>query len=269
MLIIGLLLLLLAAAIITYMVLATAGEPAMHLDYGILNLELEPLWLYLSGAATVAVAAIGLALMAAGARSKARKAREVRELRKQAKDQDRRVERSGDATAPRLPRTGSTTRPTTSTGRDTAARPGTTSTSGGPARPGSAPGPRRRASAAAWTSTADRRFPHRRFTREISRRLSHRRDLPAPQPPGGISPAPQPPGRISSATTPAAEARASTDHPVPATSPVARRSTTGPATCPTAASRSDTEHQVTTASLRRATCDATAQASDRPPPPAR
>ena len=113
MLILGLLLLLLAAAVITYMILATNGMTDVHLDYGILNLDLPPLWLYLAGAITVAVAAIGLWLMAAGARAKARQAREVRALRKQAKESERRVERSGDASAPRIPRS-STARETTS-----------------------------------------------------------------------------------------------------------------------------------------------------------
>lgn len=98
MLIFGLLLLLLAAAVITYMILATNGMADIRLDYGILNLDLPPLWLFLAGALTVAVAAIGLWLMAIGARSKARRAKEVRELRKQAKTQDRRVERADDAT---------------------------------------------------------------------------------------------------------------------------------------------------------------------------
>lgn len=129
MLIFGLLLVLLAAAVITYMVLATAGESAIPLDYGILNVEMQPLWLFLAGAATVAVAAIGLWLMAVGARSKARRAKEMRELRKQAKDQDRRIERSGDATAPRTGRT-------TTSGHDSPQRPATIPGPASNSRPG-------------------------------------------------------------------------------------------------------------------------------------
>lgn len=117
MLIFGLLLVLLAAAVITYMVLATAGMPNVQIDYGILNLDIQPLWLYLAGLLTLAVAALGFWLIGAGARIKARRAREVRELRKQAKAQDRRVERSGDATAGRSGTTQTTTpRPGTGTG---------------------------------------------------------------------------------------------------------------------------------------------------------
>jgi hypothetical protein len=117
MLIFGLLLVLLAAAVITYMVLATAGMPNVQIDYGILNLDIQPLWLYLAGLLTLAVAALGFWLVGAGARSKAKRAREVRELRKQAKAQDRRVERSGDATAGRSGTTQTTTpRPGTGTG---------------------------------------------------------------------------------------------------------------------------------------------------------
>jgi membrane protein implicated in regulation of membrane protease activity len=125
MLILGLLLLLAAAAVVTYTVLATVGMADVRLDYGILNIDLPPLWLYLAGLLTLAVAALGLWMVGAGARSKARRAREVRELRKQAKVQDRRVERADDAT----------------TGRGTTARPSTGSTAPGsvPPRPGSTP----------------------------------------------------------------------------------------------------------------------------------
>lgn len=99
MLILGLLLILLAAAVIAYMVLATAGMPEVRLDYGILNVDLLPLWLYLAGLLTLAVAALGFWLAGAGARRKARQSREVRELRKQAKASDRRVERANDGSA--------------------------------------------------------------------------------------------------------------------------------------------------------------------------
>lgn len=118
MLIIGLLLVLLAAAVIAYMVVATAGMPDVRLDYGILNLEMPPLWLYLAGLLTLAVAALGFWMLGAGARIKARRAREVRELRKQAKEADRRAVRADDArTAGERPSTGPLgTRPTTASG---------------------------------------------------------------------------------------------------------------------------------------------------------
>ncbi|MDO5740675.1 MAG: hypothetical protein Q4P07_11070 [Ornithinimicrobium sp.] len=131
MLIFGLLLLLLAAAVIAYMVVATAGMSPTHLDYGILNVDLPPLWLFLAGAVTIAVAALGLWLMAAGASRKSRKSREVRELRKTAKAQDRLIQRSADGSAP----------PETTRGTAT----------GTPTRPGTVPGPR--------ASTTDRSRP--------------------------------------------------------------------------------------------------------------
>ncbi|MFK5635774.1 MULTISPECIES: hypothetical protein [unclassified Ornithinimicrobium] len=96
MLIFGLLLILLAAAVIAYMVLATGGMDPVSINYGILNIEMLPLWLYLAGVATLAVAALGLWMAGAGARTKARRSREVRELRKQAKDADRRATRTED-----------------------------------------------------------------------------------------------------------------------------------------------------------------------------
>lgn len=99
MLIIGLLLILLAAAVVAYMLLATAGSPAVSIDYGILNVEMPPLWLYLAGLATLAIAALGFWMVGAGARSKSRRAREVRELRKQAKEADRRAVRTDDASS--------------------------------------------------------------------------------------------------------------------------------------------------------------------------
>ncbi|MGD8149168.1 hypothetical protein [Ornithinimicrobium sp. Y1694] len=166
MLLIGLLLVLLAAAVITYVVVATAGMPDVRLDYGILNLDLPPLWLFLAGLLTLAVAALGFWMIGAGARAKARHAKEVRELRKQAKASDRRAERSGDATAPRdrlargssapagggvgngagrtastpgvSPATGNTTTGNTSTGSSS---PGAGAYGDGPARPGTVPGP--------------------------------------------------------------------------------------------------------------------------------
>lgn len=128
MIIIGLLLILLAAAVVAYMLLATAGTAAVSIDYGILNLEMPPLWLYLAGLATLAVAALGFWMVGAGARAKTRRAREVRELRKQAKEADRRAVRTGDAsTLDRPTASGTTGAPA----RSTHSGPGTTSGSTG------------------------------------------------------------------------------------------------------------------------------------------
>lgn len=125
MLVIGFLLILLAAAVIAYVLLATAGDPAVEISYGVLNVEITPLWLYLAGVLTLLVAAVGVWMVGAGARTKARKAREVRELRKQAKEADRRAARTGDPTV----------RPGVGTGTDTTRTAPTT----GPRTPSSAP----------------------------------------------------------------------------------------------------------------------------------
>jgi membrane protein implicated in regulation of membrane protease activity len=130
MLIIGFLLILLAAAVITYVLLATAGMAPVEVSYGVLNVEVAPLWLFLSGVLTLAVAAIGLWMVAAGTRSKARKAREVRELRKQAKEADRRAVRATDGTqldgsSTGRPATGAPGRPTAPPPGPGSSRPGT------------------------------------------------------------------------------------------------------------------------------------------------
>ena len=96
MVIFGLILLLLALAVIAYMWFATAGMPAVEIDYGVLNVSLEPFWLFVAGGIALAAATSGLWMMAVGTRSKARKAKEVRELRRHAKEADRRAERAED-----------------------------------------------------------------------------------------------------------------------------------------------------------------------------
>lgn len=130
MLVIGFLLILLAAAVIAYVLLATAGDPAVAISYGVLNVDITPLWLYLAGVLTLLVAAVGVWMLGAGARAKARRSREMRELRRQAKESDRNAARTGGGTARPPLGSGSTSAPTS--GRHTtpplppsADRPGT------------------------------------------------------------------------------------------------------------------------------------------------
>lgn len=131
MVIFGLILLLLALAVIGYMWFATQGMAPVDIDYGILNISLEPFWLFVAGGIALAAATCGLWIMGVGAKSRARKAKEMRELRRQAKEADRRAERAGDSAslgrssgtpAPATPRT--TTQPS-----GTAPRPTASSTS--------------------------------------------------------------------------------------------------------------------------------------------
>lgn len=99
MVVFGLILLILAVAVLAYMWLATAGMDPLVIDYGFLNVELSPLWLFLAGGITLAVLTSGVWLIAVGTRNSARRAREMRELRRQAKEADRRSERDRDRAA--------------------------------------------------------------------------------------------------------------------------------------------------------------------------
>lgn len=99
MIIFGLVLFILAVIVIAYVWLATAGMAPISIDYGILNVELTPLWFFFAGGIVLAVATSGLWLMGVGAKASARRAKEVRELRRQAKESDRRVERDRDRAA--------------------------------------------------------------------------------------------------------------------------------------------------------------------------
>lgn len=135
MLIIGFLLILLAAAVIAYVLLATAGDPTVEISYGVVNVEITPLWIYLAGVLTLLVAAVGVWMVGAGARTKARKAREVRELRKQAKEADRRAARSGDTVVRPTDRPKTTTHPRPGTD----VRPSTDQPGGGTTRPTTPP----------------------------------------------------------------------------------------------------------------------------------
>lgn len=99
MIVFGAVLLILALVVIAYVWLATAGMPEISVDYGVLNVQLSPLWFFFAGGITLAVATSGLWLMGVGAKASARKAKEVRELRRQAKESERRTERDGDRAA--------------------------------------------------------------------------------------------------------------------------------------------------------------------------
>jgi hypothetical protein len=99
MIVFGLVLLILAVIAIAYVWLATAGMTPISIDYGVLNVELTPLWFFFAGGIVLAIATSGLWLMGVGAKTSARRAREVRELRRQAKESDRHAERERDRAA--------------------------------------------------------------------------------------------------------------------------------------------------------------------------
>lgn len=99
MIVFGLVLLILAVVVIAYVWLATAGMSPVSIDYGILNVELAPLWFFFAGGITLAVATSGIWLMGVGAKASARRAKEMRELRRAAQESDRRAGHERDRAA--------------------------------------------------------------------------------------------------------------------------------------------------------------------------
>lgn len=92
MLVIGLILVILALVTIGYMWFGTAGLDPVEVDLGAFTMTLSPLWIFLLGAVSVLVLAIGAVLLVAGLRRRQRQRRELRELRRKAEalEQDRR-----------------------------------------------------------------------------------------------------------------------------------------------------------------------------------
>lgn len=86
MLILGLLLIVAAAVVFGYMFFGTSDLAPLDIDLGVFTVQLTPLHLYLLGAATLAVLALGLMALAAGMRASRRRRQEVKELRKAVRD---------------------------------------------------------------------------------------------------------------------------------------------------------------------------------------
>lgn len=82
MLILGLLLIVVAAVVFGYMFFGTSDLAPLDIDLGVFTVELTPLHLYLLGAATLVVLVLGLMALAAGLRASRRRRQEVKELRK-------------------------------------------------------------------------------------------------------------------------------------------------------------------------------------------
>lgn len=99
MLFIGLFLVLVALVTIGFMWFGTTGLTPVEVDLGVFAATLSPLWLFLLGAASVLVLAVGVALVAAGLRRRQRQRRELKDLRRKAEvlERDR---AAGDYGAP-------------------------------------------------------------------------------------------------------------------------------------------------------------------------
>lgn len=100
MLFIGLVLVILALVTIGYMWFGTAGLDPVEVDLGAFTMTLSPLWIFLLGAASVLVLAIGSALLVAGLRRRQRQRRELRELRRKAEVLERDRRRPEDTPVP-------------------------------------------------------------------------------------------------------------------------------------------------------------------------
>ena len=86
MLILGLLLIVVAAVVFGYMFFGTSDLEPLDIDLGVFTVQLTPLHLYLLGAATLVILALGLVSLAAGMRASRRRRHEVKELRKAVRD---------------------------------------------------------------------------------------------------------------------------------------------------------------------------------------
>ncbi len=99
MLILGLLLIVVAAVVFGYMFFGTSDLEPLDIDLGVFTVQLTPLHLYLLGAATLVVLALGLVALAAGLRASRRRRHEVKELRKAVRDGGTDGRHSGDREA--------------------------------------------------------------------------------------------------------------------------------------------------------------------------
>lgn len=86
MLILGLLLIVVAAVVFGYMFWGTDDLAPLDIDLGVFTVQLTPLHLYLLGAATLVVLVLGLLALATGLRASRRRRKEVKELRKAVHD---------------------------------------------------------------------------------------------------------------------------------------------------------------------------------------
>lgn len=102
MLVIGLILILVALVVIGYMLFGTANLDSLEIDLGVMTVSLNPLQIFLLGAISVLILAVGTVLLFSGMRRQRRKRKELHDLRAQASVADRRqAERAEPGPAPR------------------------------------------------------------------------------------------------------------------------------------------------------------------------
>lgn len=103
MLILGLLLIAAALVVFGYMFFGTSDLPSLDIDLGVFTVQLTPLHLYLLGAATLVVLALGLLALAAGMKAARRRRQEVKELRKAVRDSGTDYDQRGGRREERTP----------------------------------------------------------------------------------------------------------------------------------------------------------------------
>ncbi len=79
MVVLGIILVLLAAGMIFVAVLSSANTPAT-VEFGGISVTMEPLWVFLTGALTVLLLVLGIELVRAGTRRAAKRRKEKKEL---------------------------------------------------------------------------------------------------------------------------------------------------------------------------------------------
>lgn len=100
MLALGVILILVAAGALLVAVLGSSATPAAF-ELGDLRITMDPLWVFLAGAATVLLLVLGLELMRAGTRRANRRRKEKKQLNRRAKQLEAR-----ETTTDRDPATG-------------------------------------------------------------------------------------------------------------------------------------------------------------------
>lgn len=120
----GLILVLLAVVVVAYVWFATRELPAMEIDWGVFTAQLTPFQLFVVGAATILVLAIGAAMLMAGLRKQRAKRAEIKRLRQEVKASETARQ---DHPAPAAP---------TRRGTETATRPASTESTGPRQTPG-------------------------------------------------------------------------------------------------------------------------------------
>jgi cytoskeletal protein RodZ len=122
----GLILIILAIIVVIYVIFATVGLEPMSIDWGVFTADLTPLQLFLLGAVTVLVLAMGSVMLSVGLKTQGEKRAEVKRLRKEVeKSKESRSAEAEPTTTPDSPQEAGSTKPAEAdqpTDKDTTAK---------------------------------------------------------------------------------------------------------------------------------------------------